>query len=118
MQRRELVLLAKMLIFSNLELGLVIRTNFTGKCRFLILLGLARHQRVESAFEGKCALRVASDSAIGFKDTLVCSSLALASRIDFRLEVCKGTPTLKWGLRGKWTKGLLVAAVTIRRTKL
>ena len=107
-----------MLLFSNLELGLVIRTNFTGKCRFLILLGLARHQRVESAFEGKCALRAASNSAIGFKDTLVCSSLALASRIDFHLEVGKSTPILKWGLRGKRTKGLLVAAVTVRRTKL
>jgi len=107
-----------MLLFSNLELGLVIRTNFTGKCRFLILLGLARHQRVESAFEGKCELRAAYDSAIGFKDTLFRSSLILALRIDFHLEVGKCTPTLKRGLRGKRTKGLLVAAVTVRRTKL
>ena len=107
-----------MLPLSNLKLGLVIQMNLISKDRFRLSLGLVVHQKVELAFADKFVLRVASDLHLGFKGILFHSKLPLASRIDFHLEVSKGKAGLKSGLRGKFRIGLLVAAVTIRRTRV
>jgi hypothetical protein len=100
---------------SNLKLGLVSQMSLIGKGRFRLSLGLAGHQSVKLAFAGKRGLRVASDLPLGFKEILFRSSLALASGIDFHLEVSKGKASLKSGLRDKFRIGLLVAAVTTHR---